>query len=321
MVSSAGSVLDHVVYDSFGNITTETNASNGDRFKFAGMEYDATTGQYYDHARWYGATAGRFLCTDPGGLSAGDGNLLRYVHNSPTNYDDPTGELQVPTGPGGPSGVSNAGSTSPSQMVPATPSTPPTNTQRGLSNTEQRFLTYMFNAALPKIKNTPYAKNALAGALVNVKLVAAESIPLLTLDPGDYIARSFLYFNTNVKAVTPGGFYQYYRNLPYTDSPDIRNLALIGHETMHTFHAQMLGTPVFLLWYLQDAYFQAIINGGDPTHKITTEMQAYAMQSVILQFPEVWQAFLNGTENSLPADLPIKINGHFQTELAIQPMK
>ena len=40
--------LDHIVYDSFGNIVTETNAANGDRFKFAGMEYDSTTNQYYD---------------------------------------------------------------------------------------------------------------------------------------------------------------------------------------------------------------------------------------------------------------------------------
>ena len=44
VVSSAGSVLDHVVYDSFGNVTTETNASNGDRFKFAGMESDSSEG-------------------------------------------------------------------------------------------------------------------------------------------------------------------------------------------------------------------------------------------------------------------------------------
>ena len=42
VVSSTGSVLDHIVYDSFGNITTETSASNGDRFKFAGMQYDST---------------------------------------------------------------------------------------------------------------------------------------------------------------------------------------------------------------------------------------------------------------------------------------
>ncbi len=43
-----GTSLDHVVYDSFGNIVTETNPSNGDRFKFAGMEYDTAVGQYYD---------------------------------------------------------------------------------------------------------------------------------------------------------------------------------------------------------------------------------------------------------------------------------
>ena len=47
IVNSSGTVQDHVVYDSFGNIVTETNAANGDRFKFAGMEYDSTTGQDY----------------------------------------------------------------------------------------------------------------------------------------------------------------------------------------------------------------------------------------------------------------------------------
>ena len=40
IVSTTGTELDHVVYDSFGNIVTETDAANGDRFKFAGMEYD-----------------------------------------------------------------------------------------------------------------------------------------------------------------------------------------------------------------------------------------------------------------------------------------
>ena len=53
IVSTTGTELDHIVYDSFGNIVTETNAANGDRFKFAGMEYDSVTGQYYDQARSY----------------------------------------------------------------------------------------------------------------------------------------------------------------------------------------------------------------------------------------------------------------------------
>jgi YD repeat-containing protein len=40
IVSTTGTELDHIVYDSFGNIVTETDAANGDRFTFAGMEYD-----------------------------------------------------------------------------------------------------------------------------------------------------------------------------------------------------------------------------------------------------------------------------------------
>ena len=41
IVSTSGTELDHIVYDSFGNIVTETDAANGDRFKFAGMQYDS----------------------------------------------------------------------------------------------------------------------------------------------------------------------------------------------------------------------------------------------------------------------------------------
>ena len=51
IVDTSGNVQDQIVYDSFGNIVTETNVSNGDRFKFAGMQYDSTTVWYYDHAR------------------------------------------------------------------------------------------------------------------------------------------------------------------------------------------------------------------------------------------------------------------------------
>ena len=64
IVDTSGNELDHIVYDSFGNIVTETNASNGDRFKFAGMQYDATTGQYHDQARPYNPAMGRFFDPD-----------------------------------------------------------------------------------------------------------------------------------------------------------------------------------------------------------------------------------------------------------------
>ncbi len=91
IVSSSGTELDHIVYDSFGNIVTETNASDGDRFKFAGMEYDSTTGRYYDRARGYDPTTGRFMGQDPDGFAAGSLNLSEYVGNDPTDLFDPTG--------------------------------------------------------------------------------------------------------------------------------------------------------------------------------------------------------------------------------------
>ncbi len=88
-MSTSGTELDHIVYDSFGNIVTETNATNGDRFKFAGMEYDATAGQYYHRARWYGSGTGRFFSVDPIGFAAGDADPYRYVGNSPPDQTDP----------------------------------------------------------------------------------------------------------------------------------------------------------------------------------------------------------------------------------------
>ncbi len=91
IVSSSGSVLDTIVYDAFGNILSESSPSNGDRFKFAGMQLDATTGQYFDNARWYGPVTGRFAALDPVGFASGDFNPYRYAGGSPLNVVDTTG--------------------------------------------------------------------------------------------------------------------------------------------------------------------------------------------------------------------------------------
>ncbi len=70
---------------------------------FAGMQYDATTGLYYDHARYYDAVIGRFMSQDPKGFAAGDTNLYRYVGNDPTGLNDPSGMIYAdddfPNGP------------------------------------------------------------------------------------------------------------------------------------------------------------------------------------------------------------------------------
>ena len=55
------------------------------------MEYDSTTGQYYDDSRWYSAGVGRFDSLDPEGFAPGDPDLYRYVGNNSTDAVDFTG--------------------------------------------------------------------------------------------------------------------------------------------------------------------------------------------------------------------------------------
>jgi RHS repeat-associated protein len=82
VVDSQGNVLNHVVYDSFGNVTSETNGSIDFRFGYTGRELDSETGLYYYRARYYDATTGQFIGQDPLSFGAGDANLYRYTRNS-----------------------------------------------------------------------------------------------------------------------------------------------------------------------------------------------------------------------------------------------
>ena len=91
LLSTSGSVLDHIVYDTYGKLVSESNASNGDRYKYTGAEYQSDSGLQYNEARWYDTRTGRWLTADPKGFAAGDSNLYRYVENDPTNLTDPSG--------------------------------------------------------------------------------------------------------------------------------------------------------------------------------------------------------------------------------------
>jgi RHS repeat-associated protein len=91
LVDEGGNVLNHFVYDSFGNRTATTGVDF--RFGYTGRELDSETGLYYYRARYYDSQLGRFISEDPIGFNAGDTNLYRYVKNSPTNWTDPTGKF------------------------------------------------------------------------------------------------------------------------------------------------------------------------------------------------------------------------------------
>jgi RHS repeat-associated protein len=90
IVSSTGTVLDTISYDAYGNVLSESSPANGDRFKYAGGQYDSNLGLYLFGARWYSTGDGRWISQDPLGLGP-DTNPYRYVYNGPTNGTDPLG--------------------------------------------------------------------------------------------------------------------------------------------------------------------------------------------------------------------------------------
>jgi RHS repeat-associated protein len=91
LVSSTGSVLNHISYDSFGNVTNQTHPLVVTLFGYTGQQADAETGLNYDRARYYDPQSARFLSQDPIGFASHDDNLYRYTFNSPLDGQDPTG--------------------------------------------------------------------------------------------------------------------------------------------------------------------------------------------------------------------------------------
>jgi RHS repeat-associated protein len=84
------SVVNHIVYDAFGNITSQTDAEAADHiFYFTGQEFDDETGLYYYNQRYYDSATARFLSPDP--IQDDHVNPYRYVGNDPTNKVDPSG--------------------------------------------------------------------------------------------------------------------------------------------------------------------------------------------------------------------------------------
>jgi hypothetical protein len=59
-----GNVIDHIEYDSFGAILSETTPANGDRFKYTAREWEEAIDLYYYRARWYDPAVGNcpFYC-------------------------------------------------------------------------------------------------------------------------------------------------------------------------------------------------------------------------------------------------------------------
>ena len=94
IVSNAGEVLDQRTYDAFGNITSETDPAQGDRYGDDGGQLDPVTGRVQFGERDDDTNTGRFPTEDPSGLTAG-ANPFRIDGNDPTNATDPSGLNEI----------------------------------------------------------------------------------------------------------------------------------------------------------------------------------------------------------------------------------
>ena len=98
VTDATGAVVKQIDYDSFGNILSETNASFGIPFGFAGGLFDQDTGLIRFGFRDYDPDVGRWTAKDPILFNGLDTNLYGYTENDPVNWVDPWGLDRVYSG-------------------------------------------------------------------------------------------------------------------------------------------------------------------------------------------------------------------------------
>ncbi|HFE45234.1 MAG TPA: hypothetical protein ENJ18_07030, partial [Nannocystis exedens] len=93
LVSRDGRISWRAQYRTWGQRTSESDASDTCPIRFQGQYEDVETGLHYNRFRYYDPTTALYLSPDPLGL-AGGLQPLSYVSN-PTRWVDPLGLIQI----------------------------------------------------------------------------------------------------------------------------------------------------------------------------------------------------------------------------------
>jgi len=91
--NAAGALAQTYTFDSFGN-QTASSGSLTNPLRYTGGEFDSEIGLYFERARYYDPSAGRFISEDPIQFKGGN-NFYTYVGNGPTGAFDPSGLCKV----------------------------------------------------------------------------------------------------------------------------------------------------------------------------------------------------------------------------------
>ena len=90
LTDETGSVVWRATYDPFGKATVFFGSSVEMNVRMPGQYFDSETGLHYNYFRYYDPSTGRYLISDPIGLSGGLNSYL-YSKANPLKYKDPTG--------------------------------------------------------------------------------------------------------------------------------------------------------------------------------------------------------------------------------------
>ena len=86
-------IKNHIKYNAFGEIVSESDPTVEHIFGFTGRERDKESDLYYYRNRYYDPTTGRFITADP--VRDDFENTYRYVNNDPVNRTDPSGLMAI----------------------------------------------------------------------------------------------------------------------------------------------------------------------------------------------------------------------------------
>ncbi|WP_305888622.1 RHS repeat-associated core domain-containing protein [Methylomonas subterranea] len=89
LTNQQGQIIWAVDYDPFGKASV-THAGTVQNLRLPGQYYDWESGWHYNMQRYYDPGIGRYLQSDPIGLSGGV-NTYAYAYNNPLRWTDPSG--------------------------------------------------------------------------------------------------------------------------------------------------------------------------------------------------------------------------------------